>query len=105
MKYTKEQRQDFEDWVNYDFYGGLVDISDEWDEERNCYKNYAHHIAFHGWLAGNNSLKDETSAEAQVNCAEEILDSYAAHLNLKETSFDCIGDYITAVCEALKAKQ
>lgn len=49
-------------------------------------------------------MQDETDAEKQVNCAEEILDGYAAHLDLEETSFECIGDYIIAVCEALKGK-
>lgn len=42
-------------------------------------------------------------AEAELNCAEEVLDGYAAHLNLKETHFDCVGDYIKGVCEALRA--
>lgn len=41
-------------------------------------------------------------AEAELNCAEEVLDGYAAHLELKETAFNCIGDYIKEVCEALK---
>lgn len=41
-------------------------------------------------------------AETELNCAEEVLDGYAAHLDLEETAFDCIGDYIRAVCEALK---
>lgn len=35
-------------------------------------------------------------------CAENILDCYAAGLNLENTDFDCIGDYITAVVEAIK---
>ena len=43
------------------------------------------------------------SAEDELNCAEEVLDGYAAHLDLEETAFDCIGEYITAVCDALKA--
>lgn len=46
---------------------------------------------------------DIRSAEDELNCAEEVLDGYAAHLDLEETAFDCIGEYITAVCDALKA--
>lgn len=42
------------------------------------------------------------NAEDELNCAEEILDGYAAHLDLEKTDFDCIGDYIDAVCKKLK---
>lgn len=46
---------------------------------------------------------DERDAEAELNCAEEVLDGYAAHLPMTETAFDCIGDYIKAVIEAQAA--
>lgn len=46
---------------------------------------------------------DERDADAELNCAEEVLDGYAAHLPLTETAFDCIGDYIKAVIEAQAA--
>lgn len=42
--------------------------------------------------------------EDELNCAEAILDAYAAELDLEETSFDCIGDYITAVVEGMRKK-
>lgn len=44
------------------------------------------------------------SPEDELNCAEEVLDAYAAHLELEQTMFDCIGDYITAVVEATQKK-
>lgn len=43
--------------------------------------------------------------EDELNCAEEVLDAYAAELGLEETSFDCIGDYITAVVEGMRKKR
>ena len=48
---------------------------------------------------------DIERVQTELNCAEEILDHFACDLNLDETSFDCIGDYITAVCQALKGSQ
>lgn len=42
--------------------------------------------------------------EDELNCAEAVLDAYAAELDLEETSFDCIGDYITAVVEGMRKK-
>ena len=57
MKYTKEQRQDFEQWISSEFFGGMHDISEDWDEERNCYKDFAFHIAFQSWMAANAQYK------------------------------------------------
>lgn len=48
---------------------------------------------------------EERNAEDELICAEEVLDAIAVSLDLKETSFKCIGDYITAVIDALKAKE
>ena len=45
-------------------------------------------------------------AESELNCAEEVLDGIVASLPegaMQRTDFDCIGDYITAVVEALTA--
>lgn len=39
----------------------------------------------------------------ELNRAEEVLDALAVDLNLPETAFDCLGDYITAVAVALRA--
>jgi NTP pyrophosphatase (non-canonical NTP hydrolase) len=47
--------------------------------------------------------QDERDAENELNCAEEVLDALAADLNMPETSFDCIGDYIEAVVAAIRA--
>lgn len=57
MKYTKKQRQGFELWANTTFFDGIHDISEEWDEERNCYKDFAFHMAFHSWMAANAQYK------------------------------------------------
>lgn len=48
---------------------------------------------------------DERDAEAELNCAEEVLDSLAVNLDLEQTHFDCVGDYITAVVEATRRAQ
>lgn len=45
---------------------------------------------------------DERDAETELNCAEEVLDAISVDLNMEQTAFDCIGDYITAVVEAIK---
>ena len=47
-------------------------------------------------------MTEERNAEDELNCAEDVLDGYAAHLDLEKTDFDCIGDYIDAVCKKLK---
>jgi len=39
-------------------------------------------------------------AEAELNCAEDVLDSLSVNLDMEKTDFDCIGEYITAVFEA-----
>ncbi len=39
-------------------------------------------------------------AEAELNCAEDVLDALSANLDMEKTDFDCIGEYITAVFEA-----
>lgn len=57
MKYTKEQRAGFELWANTEFFVGLHNISEDWDEERNCYKDFAFHMAFHAWLDANNQYE------------------------------------------------
>jgi hypothetical protein len=43
-------------------------------------------------------------AEAELNCAEEVLESLSIDLPMEETGFDCLGDYVTAVFEAQKKK-
>jgi hypothetical protein len=42
----------------------------------------------------------EDGTEDEISCAEEWLDHYAAQLNLGQTHFECVGDYIKAVVEA-----
>ena len=44
----------------------------------------------------------DRDAEAELICAEDVLDGYAAGLDLKQTHFDCVGDYIKAVVERLR---
>lgn len=43
----------------------------------------------------------DNDAVEDLNCAETILDGYAAHMDLEETGFLCIGDYIKAVVDPL----
>ena len=44
--------------------------------------------------------------EDELNCCEAVLDAFVAELpeGSVETSFDCMGDYITAVAEAFKVQ-
>lgn len=39
-------RKAFEEWASKIFYGDLADISDDWDEHKHTYKDFAHHMAF-----------------------------------------------------------
>lgn len=45
---------------------------------------------------------DELDRKAceELNHAEEVLDAFSVDLNMEQTEFDCIGDYINAVFEA-----
>lgn len=40
----------------------------------------------------------------ELNHAEEVLDALSVDLNMEQTDFDCIGDYINAVFEAQAKK-
>lgn len=44
---------------------------------------------------------DVHDAETELNCAEEVLDAIAVGLDMEETAFDCICDYITAVVNTI----
>lgn len=48
--------------------------------------------------------ESERDAEAELNCAEEILEVYSVRLNLEQTHFECIGDYIQAVGGAFETR-
>ena len=45
--------------------------------------------------------------EDELNCCEAVLDGFVAELpeGSTETSFDCTGDYITAVVEGFKKQR
>lgn len=47
----RSEREAFEAWANEDFYSGLADIGDTWNEGRENYTDFAHHMAFHAWQA------------------------------------------------------
>jgi|GEM_PF-3501180 len=44
----------------------------------------------------------DRDVKAELICAEDVLDSYAAGLDLEQTHFECVGDYIKAVVERLR---
>jgi hypothetical protein len=37
----------------------------------------------------------------ELDCAEAVLDGYAMRIGLERTHFDCVGDYVTTVCDRL----
>ncbi len=41
-----DERLAFEEWLLTTF-----ELDDEWDEDRNCYKHFACHLAWHAWKA------------------------------------------------------
>lgn len=45
---------------------------------------------------------DSDGNAEEINCAEEVLDSIAAGLEMEQTHFDCVGDYIEAVVAAIR---
>lgn len=55
------EREAFEKWAQDEFYSGLTSISDTWDETRQTYTEFAHHMAWCAWRAchGGNEQLDE----------------------------------------------
>lgn len=74
---SNESRAKFEEWYEKDHSGGIDSLSSDWDEERNCYKNHANHLAWKAYdsrqseidslLAENELLKGEISVIRQAN--------------------------------------
>lgn len=53
---------------------------------------------------GEDPALPEALPEDELDCAEGLLDYYAAMLDLEQTAFACVGDYIKAVVEAALAR-
>lgn len=49
---AQDDRKAFEAWVDEVIYGnGAESISSDWDERRNCYSTFGHHVAYKAWQA------------------------------------------------------
>ena len=53
-------RDKFEEWFRKDYMSGLDDAG-KFDEQRNCYVELSVHMAWKGWLAGRESMRDEAA--------------------------------------------
>ena len=81
------EREAFEAWAKDEFYSGLASVSDTWDEKRNCYTDFAHHMAFNafkyaraavqanvpdGWVLVPVEPTDEMVVAGKNECGEEV---------------------------------
>ena len=63
---TSNERVEFEQWL-LDAHG----LSDEWDEARNCYKQFAAHLAWKAWLA--RASVNATAPTSLEKCPSELV--------------------------------
>ena len=45
----EEARKAYEYYIDNVFYDGLVSLKDDWSDEKNTYKDFAHHLGWCIW--------------------------------------------------------
>lgn len=95
-----DQRQDFEAWLRKEH-----DLDAEWQPERNCYKEFAAHLAYKAWCAARQLPSDQTMWDIAAKTSGAVLVGWNDEITLDIRTPEQLREVVLAVLKDANDEQ